>query len=91
MKDLLQYDRPQSMYDSEVHNYISEILTSGENFATDPDKLWKDFKDKFHNWIISSKLNNVSGLECFADRDIIAGVTQFIDDIHQMKDHVCVL
>ena len=91
MKHLLQYDRPQSMYDSEVHNYISEILTSGENFATDPDKLWQKFKDKFHNWIICSKLNTVTGLESFPDRDIVAGVTQFIDDIHQMKDNVCVL
>ena len=26
MRELLQYTRPQSMYDSEVHNYIAEIL-----------------------------------------------------------------
>jgi hypothetical protein len=39
---------------------------------------------------VSSKLNTVTGLEIF-DRDIIAGVTQYIDDIHQMKDNVCVL
>ena len=49
MRELLQYTRPQSMYDSEVHNYIAEILKTGENFASEPDKLMQDFKDKFHN------------------------------------------
>ena len=37
MRELLQYNRPQSMYDSEVHHYISEILKTGENFATEPE------------------------------------------------------
>ena len=63
MRDLLQYTRPQSMYDSEVHDYIREILTSGENFASEPDKLIEDFKNKFHNWLISSKLNRIEGFE----------------------------
>lgn len=90
MKTLLQYDRPQSMYDSEVHHYISTIIND-DNFANDPDALWAEFKDKFHNWIVSSKLNSAIGLDQFLDRDIIAGVTQFIDDIHQMKSNVCVL
>jgi hypothetical protein len=91
MKDLLQYNRPQSMYDSEVHNYISEALSSGENFGDDPDKLWEDFKNKFHHWIVSSKLNSAQGLDKFQDRDIITGVTQFIDDIYQTKSNVKVL
>jgi len=90
-KELLQYNRPQSMYDSEVHHYISEVLSSGENFGNDPDKLWEDFKNKFHNWIIESKLNSAYGLDAFTDRDIITGVTQFIDDIYQTKQNVKVL
>jgi len=91
MRELLQYDRPQSMYDSDVHRYISQVLSSGENFGDDPDKLWEEFKNKFHNWIISSKLNNAQGLDAFLDRDIITGVTQFIDDIYQTKSNVKVL
>lgn len=91
MKNLLQYDRPQSMYDSEVHRYIAKALSSGENFGDNPDQLWNDFKIKFHNWIVESKLNSAKGLEAFEDRDIIVGVTQFIDDIYQSKTNVKVL
>ena len=88
MRELLQYNRPQSMYDSEVHHYISEILKTGENFATEPEKLMQEFKDKFHNWIISSKLNKIHGLEDFKDRDIIVGVTQYLDDLWQTRNNV---
>ena len=91
MKTLLQYDRPQSMYDSEVHHYISKVLSSGENFGNNPEQLWTEFKTKFHNWIIESKLNSAYGLDEFMDRDIITGVTQFIDDIYQSKKNVKVL
>jgi hypothetical protein len=85
MRELLQYSRPQSMYDSEVHNYISEILKSGENFASEPDKLMSTFKRKFHDWLITSQLNSVPGLGTFKNRDIIVGVTQYLDDLHQTR------
>ena len=84
-KELLQYHHPQSMYDSEVHRYISELTQSGENFANEPDILFKNFKEQFHQWILESELNTVKGLEAFPDRDIIIGVTQYLDDLHQMK------
>ena len=91
MKDLLQYTRPQSMYDSEVHRFIGDITKSGDNFGDDPDTLWQDFKDKFHAWLLDSKLNNAKNLDKFPDRDIITGVTQYIDDIYQAKKFVKVL
>ena len=85
MRELLQYSRPQGMYDSEVHNYISEILKSGENFASEPDKLMSTFKRKFHDWLITSRFNSVPGLGTFKNRDIIVGVTQYLDDLHQTR------
>ncbi len=85
-KDLLQYHRPQAMYDSETHHYISELTKSGENFAAEPAALFKNFKDQFHQWILGSELNTAKGLEAFPDRDIIIGVTQYLDDLHQMKN-----
>lgn len=91
MRELLQYNRPQSMYDSEIHTFISTATSSGENFGDNPDKLWAEFKDKFHAWILNSKLTVAHGLEKFSDRDIIVGVTQFIDDIYQSKKNVKVL
>ena len=39
MRELLQYTRPQSMYDSEVHNYIQKILKSKEKFVSESLKL----------------------------------------------------
>lgn len=90
-KDLLQYGRPKSMYDSEVHRYISELTKSGENFAKNPDQLFQDFKNSFHEWIIGSQMYTIKGLEFFPDRDIILGVTQYLDDLHVTKQKIVVL
>jgi len=79
------------MYDSEIHKYLTSILNNNENFGDNPELLWSDFKSKFDHWLHNSKLNSISGLDKFQDRDIIAGVTQFIDDIYQMHSNVCVL
>ena len=87
-KSLLQYGRPQSMYDSEVHRYISELTKSGENFAENPAQLFQDFKKSFHKWIIGSQMYTIEGLESFPDRDIILGVTQYLDDLHITKQVV---
>ena len=91
MRELLQYSRPQSMYDSEIHRYLGECTRSGDNFGDDPPTLFSSFKNKMHNYIISSKRNKIKGLEKFQNTDIITGVTQFIDDIYQMKKLVYVL
>lgn len=80
-EDLLQTDRPQSMYDKEVHKYFNELFK--ENFANN-ENLSSDFVEVFHNWIISSKLNSLNGLELFKDRDVCIGVTQYIDDLYQV-------
>ena len=88
---LLQTHRPQSMYDSEAHSYITELTKSGENFADHPDKLFQSFKDSFHHWLLSSRLNSAKGLEAFPDRDIILGVTQYLDDLHMTKKSAVVL
>lgn len=90
-RTLLQRHRPQPMYDSEVHGYISEITQSGDNFAEEPDRLFSDFKKIFHQWILNSRLNNVKGLSAFPDRDIILGVTHYLDDLHLTKKPVVVL
>ena len=90
-KTLLQRDRPQAMYDSEVHNYISEVTRSGENFANEPDILFSDFKRVFHQWIQDSQLNVVKGLSVFPKRDIILGVTHYLDDLHLTTKNIVVL
>ena len=76
-REWIQYDRPQTMYDKSIQKYITELLSSGDNFAKDPAKLMEDFKKDMHTWITSSKLNEVSGLDEFKDRDIVIGVTGY--------------
>ena len=46
MRELLQYSRPQSMYDSEIHRYLGECTRSGDNFGDDPPTLFSSFKNK---------------------------------------------
>ena len=87
-REWIQYDRPQTMYDKSIQKYITELLSSGDNFAKDPAKLMEDFKKDMHTWITSSKLNEVSGLDEFKDRDIVIGVTGYLDDLHLMKNCV---
>ena len=87
-REWIQYDRPQTMYDKSIQKYITELLSSGDNFAKDPAKLMEDFKKDMHTWITSSKLNEVSGLDDFKDRDIVIGVTGYLDDLHLMKNCV---
>jgi len=47
-REWIQYDRPQTMYDKSIQKYITELLSSGDNFAKDPAKLMEDFKKDMH-------------------------------------------
>ena len=38
--------------------------------------------------LISSKLNSIKGFDEFLDRDIVLGVTQYLDDLWQTRKNV---
>lgn len=85
----LEVERPQPLSDNFLESLISDIL-SGKINKDISDKVYDDFKIECEAWILSSKLNTLSGLDAFARKDICIGCTQFIDAIY-MKGPVQVL
>jgi hypothetical protein len=77
----LQIDKPQAMYDKEIHAFHSELVS--EHFSDNPN-LFNDFHDSMCHWITASNRNTISGLDAFPRRDFTVGVTQSLDDLHMM-------
>jgi len=45
-------------------------------------QVYTDFKQECEEWIFSSKLNNLKGIDTFTRKDVIIGCTQFIDNLY---------
>lgn len=65
--------------DPAVKKFITEL-----NPVTDlyNDELQEKFVEKFYNWISSSELNTVTGLEEFKNRKLVAGTSQVFDHFY---------
>jgi len=81
----LQTSRFKPMYDRAFHRLLGE-LTSSEGLMSDPQEFRNHYLVQTNNWINSSKLNSISGLESFPDHDVIIGVTHALDDL-QITHH----
>ncbi|HRO67333.1 MAG TPA: hypothetical protein PL182_07205 [Pseudobdellovibrionaceae bacterium] len=75
----LQRTRQQPMFDRAFTKLLTEGM--GDAFAFD-DRLTRNFLEEFDRWIHGSALNEVGGLAAFPQRDLISGVTNFLDDLH---------
>ena len=79
LSEKLQRGRWQPMYNSEIHGYLKSLLK-------EPYPNWNDLAEQyleaFHQWIHSSQLNKLEGLNTFPCRDICVGVTHSLDDLH---------
>ena len=75
----LQWDRFRPMYDRKFGSLLKKGLP--ENLLVDAN-LKKTFLETFHQWLISTELNRLSGLEAFPHRDFISGVTHSLDDLY---------
>lgn len=79
--NFLQVDRPKPLSDKYIESEIQEILHG--NWSHDiTDQVYEDFKKECEDWIFSSSLNNLSGIDTFTRKDIIIGCTQFIDTLY---------
>lgn len=91
LENLLQYHRPQAMHDAEVQEYLTSLISAdfflGQNLKQDRDR----FIEKFDKWVLNSNLNHLKNLTSLPFKDVIVGVTQYLDEIHQIKQNVCVL
>jgi len=89
LKTKLQYERWQPMYNCEIHRYLNSLLK--EPYADQQD-LPSAYLKTFHNWIQSSRLNRLEGLDGFPYRDCCIGVTHYLDDLHiQYGNHLVIL
>jgi len=67
------------MFDRAFNKILSEGMAKA--FAFD-DHLKENFLKAFDGWIHASTLNEIRGLAAFPERDLISGVTHFLDDLH---------
>ncbi|MCC6137558.1 MAG: hypothetical protein IT287_02930 [Bdellovibrionaceae bacterium] len=90
LKKHLEYDvRWRPMYTDAFHNFYKEL--HAEPYVS-VKALRTDFLYTFHNWVTGSRLNTITGLDAYVDRDVILGVTHSIDDLHfTHKEQIVVL
>lgn len=77
----LEIERPQPLSDLKIENLISDVL-SGKTDRDISDNVYTNFKKETISWLMSSKLNNLIGLDSFDRVDVINGCTQFIDNLY---------
>jgi len=77
----LEIERPSPLTDNRIESLIGDVLNG--NIDKDiSDIVYDRFKSETEQWILSSKLNSIRGLESFERKDIIIGCTQFIDSTY---------
>lgn len=70
--------------DDTVKKYIEKLNPCKDLYN---ENIQSEFIENFYNWIDSSKLNNLQGLNLFTNRKICAGTTQAFDHFYwQHKD-----
>lgn len=65
----LETDRPRPLSDNAIEKLITQVL-SGNIDSDISDEVYENFKLEAMQWIISSKLNTLSGLDSFERTDI---------------------
>lgn len=78
-KDLLQYTRPQPMYDKHINKLLDEVYHKNPAHM---HNLVNDFKNLFIEKLNNFTVNELLGLDTFKYHDVIIGCTQFIDDLY---------
>lgn len=79
----LQIDKPKPFCDHKLDNLFKTILTGFNGWVPDYSNNVHDiFKEHALQWIKSSTLNKISGLDAFNFIDVCNGCTQFIDNLY---------
>jgi len=79
----IEVDRPQPLSDLRLESLIQDVL-DGKTSKDISDQVYDDFKQECADWIFSTELNNLTGIEKFHRIDIINGCTQFIDNLYML-------
>jgi len=79
--DWLETERPQPLSDLTIEQLQQDVL-NGKIDKDITNQVYTDFKKEMAEWILSSSLNTITGLDNFNRVDIVNGCTQFIDNIY---------
>lgn len=79
--DYLEIERPSPLSDNRIESMIMDVL-SGKLDRDISDNVYSNFKIEVHNYINSSQLNTLKGLDTFTRTDIVNGCTQYIDNLY---------
>jgi len=77
----LEIDRPSPLSDNRIEELIADVL-NGRIDKDISDSVYDQFKIETEQWLMSSRLNSIQGLESFERKDIVIGCTQFIDNLY---------
>lgn len=75
------HERPSPLSDNKIEKLQKDLLTPVIDQDIS-DSVYSDFKKEVEEWILSSTLNQLSGFDRFARKDICIGCTQFIDTLY---------
>lgn len=76
----LPYAPAHFVYESVLSKFLDEIPKNIKNLNS--KNLLSEFKERYKNWILSSKGNNIIGLENFVFSDFTYGTTQSFDSFY---------
>ena len=79
--DYLETNRPQPLTSNELIFEIQNIL-NGSIDKNITNEVYSQFKIECRNWLLSSTVNQLHGLNNIPHVDIIIGCTQFIDNVY---------
>lgn len=79
----LEVNRPQPLCDNFLESLFTETATGFNGVKPDHSlSIHEQFKHKATAFIFESKLNTLLGIDTFAHIDLMAGCTQFIDNVY---------
>jgi hypothetical protein len=79
----LEIQRPQPLCDRYLESLFEDVVTGFKGKKPDHSiKIHDEFKTKFKDFVFSSKLNNIIGIDLFHYEDLISGCTQYIDNLY---------
>ena len=77
----LEVERPQPLIDNYIEKLTTQVINGGV-FIDTTDQIYVDFKKEMTAWLLTSKLNKITGLDNFNRVSVINGCTQFIDNLY---------
>lgn len=80
-RHFLQKAHFRPLFDRAFGRFLKEGMKGAFEISSD---LRPEYFAEFDRWVNGSSLNRISGLEAFAHRDFIVGVTHALDDLHMV-------